>query len=79
MSTKKIQIINGASVFPKSIFEYSGMDSFPDIGEEGKLYIDTSTNLIYRWDNTQYVEIKTTVNASELQSYVDEAILKGAW
>lgn len=79
MSTKKIQIINGASIFPKSVFEYSGTDLFPEVGEEGKLYIDTSTNLMYRWDNTQYVEIKTTVNASELQSYVDDAILKGAW
>lgn len=41
--------------------EYAGVASFPATGETGKIYVDTSSNLTYRWSGTQYVEISPSL------------------
>ena len=43
------------------VFEFSSTASFPIPGDPGKLYIDTSSDLIYRWDGSDYVTIASPV------------------
>jgi hypothetical protein len=37
------------------------LSTFPETGETGKIYVDTSTNKEYRWSGTQYVEISASL------------------
>ena len=39
------------------VLEYSAYAQFPVSGESGKLYVDTSTNGVYRWNGTAYAQI----------------------
>lgn len=53
------QINNAASA------EYATLETFPVEGEESKLYVDTETNSLYRWDSAEakYKEIQgNTIN-----------------
>ena len=34
------------------ILQYQSIHEFPNIGDENKIYISTSTNSVYRWDDT---------------------------
>ena len=43
------------------VLEYSAKSSFPSTGEAGKIYIDTSTNITYRWSGSVYVEISASL------------------
>lgn len=43
------------------VLEYSGKANFPSTGETGKIYVDTSTNLTYRWSGSAYVEISQSL------------------
>lgn len=43
------------------VLEYAAKSSFPSTGETGKIYVDTSTNLTYRWSGTAYVEISPSL------------------
>ena len=49
------------------VLEYKSFADFPkdtsskDKPESGKIYVDTSTNLTYRWGGTQYVEISQSL------------------
>lgn len=43
------------------VLEYSGKANFPAKGEAGKIYVDTATNLTYRWSGTAYVEISPSL------------------
>lgn len=43
------------------VLEYSAKSSFPTTGEAGKIYVDTSTNLTYRWSGSAYVEISPSL------------------
>lgn len=43
------------------VLEYSGKSNFPSTGETGKIYVDTSTNLTYRWSGSAYVEISPSL------------------
>jgi len=43
------------------VLEYSAKSSFPATGEAGKIYVDTSTNLTYRWSGSAYVEISPSL------------------
>lgn len=38
--------------FSNQIQVYTSLSNFPLTGAENALYIDTSTNYIYRWDDT---------------------------
>ena len=39
------------------VVEYNTFSAFPSIGETGKIYVDVSTNKVYRWSGTVYVYI----------------------
>lgn len=43
------------------VIEYSAQSGFPETGETGKIYVDTSTNLAYRWGGSAYVEISPSL------------------
>lgn len=39
------------------VLEYAALSSFPQAGETGKIYVDTSTGRTYRWSGSVYVQI----------------------
>lgn len=43
------------------VLEYNGQSAFPDTGETGKIYVDTSTNKTYRWSGSGYTEISASL------------------
>ena len=42
------------------VLEYANLASFPLTGTTGKIYVDLTTNKIYRWSGTIYVEISSS-------------------
>ena len=40
-----------------NVVEYDSKNDFPKPGEEGKIYVDKSTNLTYRWSGSTYIMI----------------------
>ncbi len=44
------------------------LGTFPQPGEAGKIYVDTSTGLTYRWSGTQYAEISQSLALGETSS-----------
>ena len=43
------------------VVEYAGQGNFPSKGESGKIYVDITTNITYRWSGTKYVEISSSL------------------
>lgn len=43
------------------VLEYSKKSSFPATGQTGKIYVDTTTNLTYRWSGSAYVQISPSL------------------
>lgn len=43
------------------VLEYDSKSSFPTTGEAGKIYVDKTTNLTWRWSGTTYVEISPSL------------------
>lgn len=43
------------------VLEYAGKSNFPSSGETGKIYVDTATDLTYRWSCSAYVEISPSI------------------
>lgn len=50
------------------VVEASSKSAFPTIGESGKIYVDTTANLTYRWTGTAYVEISPSLALGENES-----------
>ena len=50
------------------VLEYSAKSNFPATGEAGKIYVDTSTNLTWRWSGSAYVEISKSLALGETSS-----------
>lgn len=53
-----------SSVLPSyvdDVLEYSSRSLFPATGETGKIYLNTSNNLAYRWSGSTYVEISPSI------------------
>ena len=50
------------------VIEHINKASFPTTGESGKIYIDQTTNLTYRWGGTAYVEISQSLALGETSS-----------
>lgn len=44
------------------VIEAGSKTSFPGTGEQGKIYVDTSTNVIYRWSGSTYIEITNPID-----------------
>jgi len=47
------------------VVEYNSRNDFPLTGETGKIYIDTSTNLSYRWSGSTYVAISASAKITD--------------
>jgi hypothetical protein len=43
------------------VLEYTAKANFPATGEEGKIYVDKTTNLTWRWGGSAYVEISPSL------------------
>ena len=41
------------------VLEYSSVNNFPSTGETGKIYVDTTSNKIYRWSGSTYIAISS--------------------
>lgn len=50
------------------VLEYSSKSNFPSPGEAEKIYVDTSSNLTYRWSGSTYVEISPSLALGETAS-----------
>ena len=50
------------------VIDYNGKSNFPSTGESGKIYVDTATNLTYRWSGSAYVEISPSLALGETSS-----------
>lgn len=46
------------------VLEYSTKINFPEKGESGKIYVDISTNRVYRWSGSIYVEVSSNDDVS---------------
>lgn len=68
-----VQTINGvlpSSILPSyvdDVLEYATKNEFPNPGTEGKIYVDNSTNLTYRWGGSTYVEISPSLALGETE------------
>ena len=47
------------------VMEFDTRETFPEQGEDGKIYIAIDTNLQYRWSGTGYVEISSSLALGE--------------
>lgn len=54
--------------FVDDVLEYTSKSNFPATGETGKIYIDTTSNLTYRWSGSTYVEISSSLALGETAS-----------
>lgn len=45
--------------------EYDKLASFPETGEQDKIYVAIDTGSIYRWSGTQYIQINTSVASAD--------------
>ena len=50
------------------VLEFDAKTKFPTTGETGKIYVDTTTNLTYRWSGSAYVEISQSIALGETSS-----------
>ena len=50
------------------VVEYNSLNAFPSTGESGKIYLDISTNLTYRWSGSGYVIISSSLALGETNS-----------
>ena len=50
------------------VLEYTSISLFPATGESGKIYVDTTANLTYRWSGSGYVEISKSLALGETSS-----------
>ena len=59
------------------VLEFASKTNFPNSGEKGKIYVDLSTENIYRWSGNAYVEISpsliTQADIKKLQGIEDGA------
>lgn len=59
------------------VSEFASKSNFPSTGEKGKIYVDLSTENIYRWSGSAYVEISpsliTQADIKKLQGIQDGA------
>lgn len=82
ISTSKLGVANGVATLNNSgkvpteqlpsyvdeIYEFPTVQDFPAVGQSAKIYVQTSTNLTYRWAGTQYTEISPSIALGETES-----------
>lgn len=75
-TSKNVATLDSSGKVPSSqlpsyvddVLEYTSKSKFPSTGETGKIYVDTTTNLTYRWSGTSYVEISASLALGETSS-----------
>lgn len=55
------------------VVEYDSKSVFPETGETGKIYVDKSTNLTYRWSGSTYIQVGGDLN-QELSVLTQEQV-----
>lgn len=50
------------------VLEYNSKSAFPSTGEAGKIYVDKTTELTWRWSGSAYVEISPSLALGETSS-----------
>lgn len=50
------------------VLEFANRESFPNSGEDGKIYVAEDTNITYRWSGENYVEISASLALGETSS-----------
>lgn len=50
------------------VLEFTSVSKFPNPGESGKIYTDTTTNKTYRWSGSVYTEISPSIALGETSS-----------
>lgn len=50
------------------VLEFTSVSKFPNPGESGKIYTDTTTNKTYRWSGSGYTEISPSIALGETSS-----------
>lgn len=60
-----IIIRNQLPSYVDDVLEFNSVSDFPAIGESGKIYVDTTTNLTYRWSGSDYIEISPSLALGE--------------
>ena len=51
--------------FVDDVLEFSALASFPATGTTGVIYVDTTTNKVYRWSGTVYIEISAAPGSTD--------------
>jgi len=54
--------------FVDDVIEYTSKSAFPTTGESGKIYIDASTDITYRWSGSAYAPIGSSLALGETSS-----------
>lgn len=55
------------------VVEYATFGNFPVTGDTGKIFVDASTNKIYRWSGSVYIEISPTAGNSDTATKLSTA------
>ena len=71
-----VATLDSAGIVPSSqlpsyvddVLEYNSINNFPRPGESSKIYVDTTTDLTYRWSGSTYVEISKSLALGETSS-----------
>ena len=50
-------VIERYYMLDKVVVEYDSKSAFPATGEAGKIYVDKSTKLTYRWNGSTYIQV----------------------
>lgn len=69
--TSKLSGMIPSSMLPSfvdDVLEYASRSAFPATGESGKIYLDASTNKIYRWSGSTYAVVSDTIALGETSS-----------
>ena len=61
-------LANQLPSFVDDVLSYSNLESFPSVGEDGKIYIAKNTNKTYRWSGNDYIEISESLALGETSS-----------
>jgi hypothetical protein len=59
--SKKITLSQMASLFTGTVEEYANLAAFPLVGAADTIYIALDTNVLYRWNGSNYVELSPNI------------------
>jgi hypothetical protein len=73
------RLILAPGVASHDVQEYSGTNNFPQTGESGKIYVDTSTNKTYRWNGSAYSEFSSVPSVTATDNGKVLRVANGEW